>query len=77
MFKEVNKPLDITKIPGSPHKLPNEFKEWLPIFSGEDPTTPEENLYFFLHNIGSYDQQEDILMKLCDYSFVGRAKGLV
>jgi hypothetical protein len=66
--------LDITKIPGSPHKLPKDFKEWLPTFSGEDLTEPEDLLYLFLHNLESCDQHEDILMKLFSYTFVGKAK---
>jgi hypothetical protein len=71
---EAHKPLDITKIPGSPHKLPKDFKEWLPIFSGEDLTTPEDHLDYFLRALEPYDQHEDILMKLFAYTFVGRAK---
>jgi hypothetical protein len=66
--------LDITKILGSPHKLPKDFKEWLPIFSGEDLTTPEDHLYIFLRSLESCDQHEDILMKIFTYTFVGRAK---
>jgi hypothetical protein len=72
--KEAHKPLDITKIPKSPHKLPKEFKEWLLIFSGEDLTAPEDHLYLFLCSLESYDQHEDILMKIFTYTFVGRAK---
>jgi hypothetical protein len=72
--KEAHKPLDITKIPGSPHKLPKDFKEWLPIFSGEDLTAPEDHLYLFLRSLESCDQHEDILMKLFSYTFVGKAK---
>jgi hypothetical protein len=72
--KEAHKPLDITKIPGSPHKLPKDFKEWLPTFSGEDLIEPEDHLYLFLRSVESCDQHEDIPMKLFSYTFVGRAK---
>jgi hypothetical protein len=66
--------LDIKNIPRSPQKLPKDFKEWLPNFSGEDLTTPEDHLYFSLCNLKSYDQHEDILMKLFAYTFVGNSK---
>jgi hypothetical protein len=44
------------------------------MFSGEDLTAPEDHLYLFLHILESYDQHEDILMKLFAYTSVGRAK---
>jgi hypothetical protein len=66
--------LDITKIPGSPHKLPKDFKEWLPTFSREDLIEPEDHLYLFLRSLESYDQHEDILMKIFSYTFVEKAK---
>jgi hypothetical protein len=72
--KEAHKPLDITKIFGSPHKIPKDFKEWLPIFSWEDLIEPEDPLYLFLCSLESCDQNEDILMKLFSYTFVGREK---
>jgi hypothetical protein len=66
--------LEIKKIPGSPHKLPKDFKEWLPTFSGEDLIEPEDHLYLFLRSVEYYDQHEDVLMKFFSYTFVGRAK---
>jgi hypothetical protein len=68
------KPLDMTKILGSPHKLPKDFKEWLPIFSGEDLIMTEDHLDFFLRALEPYDQHEDVLMRLFSYTFVGKSK---
>jgi hypothetical protein len=66
--------LDIAKIPRSPHKRPKDFKEWLPIFSGEDLTESEDHLYLFMCSLESCDQHEYIPMKLFSYSFFGKAK---
>jgi hypothetical protein len=63
----------MTKIPGSPHKLPKEFKEWIPIFSGEDLITTEYHLDFFLCTLEPYDQHEDVLMRLISYTFIRKA----
>jgi hypothetical protein len=72
--KYAYKPLDMTKIPGSPHKLPKDFKEWLPIFSGEDLITTEDHLDSFLRALEPYDQHEDVWMRLFSYTLVGKAK---
>jgi hypothetical protein len=62
------------KIPGSPHKIPKGFKEWLPTFSGEEYTKTENHLDSFLSAFEPYDQYEDVLMKLFSYSLIGKAK---
>jgi hypothetical protein len=64
----------MTKIPGSPHKLPRDFKEWLPRFSGDDFITTEDHLDAFLHALEPYDQHEDVWMRLFSYTLVGRDK---
>jgi hypothetical protein len=64
----------MTKILGSPHKIPKGFKEWLPTFSGEDSTMTENHLDSFLSSFEPYDQYEDVLMRLFSYSLIGKAK---
>jgi hypothetical protein len=59
---------------GSPHELPKDFKDWLPIFSGEDLITNEDHLDFFLRALEPYDQHEDVLMRIFSYTFIGKAK---
>jgi hypothetical protein len=49
--KDVYKPLDMKKILGSPQKLPKDFKEWLPSFSGEYLIATEDHLDSFLHTL--------------------------
>jgi hypothetical protein len=41
------KPLDMTKIHGSPHKIPSGFREWIPTFSGEDSASARHHLDTF------------------------------
>jgi len=72
--KYVYKPLDMTNIPGSPHKIPKDFKEWLPIFSEEDLITTEDHLNAFLHALEPYDQHEDVWMWLFSYTLLKKAK---
>jgi hypothetical protein len=64
----------MTKIPGSPHKLPGDFKEWLPSFSGDDFVTIEDHLDTFLYTLEPYDQHEDVQMRLFSYTLVERDK---
>jgi len=37
----------MTKIPGSPHKIPGEFKKWIPISSRDDFVTTKDHLDTF------------------------------
>jgi hypothetical protein len=64
----------MTNIPGYPHKIPKDFKEWLPIFSGEYLITIEDHLDAFLHALEPYDQHENVWMRLFSYTLVRKAK---
>jgi hypothetical protein len=62
------------KILISPHNIPKGFKELLATFSGEDLAMIENNLDAFPTAFETYDQHEDVLMKLFSYYFNGKAK---
>jgi hypothetical protein len=64
----------MTNIPGSPHKILGEFKEWLPRFSKDDFFTTEYHLDTFLHSLEPYHQHKNVWMRLFSYTLVGRAK---
>jgi hypothetical protein len=62
------------KIPRSPQKIPRDFKEGLPNFSGDDLITIEDHLDAFLCTLEPYDQHEFVRMRLFSYTLVERDK---
>jgi hypothetical protein len=74
--KDTYKPLDMTKILGSPHNIPKGFKEWLPTFSGEDSTMTKNHSDSFINVLEPYDQYEYVLMKIFSYSLIKKSKEL-
>jgi hypothetical protein len=58
--KDAYKSLDTKKIPGSPHKLKRDFKEWLLVFLGYDCVKTKDHLDSFLRSLEPYDQHEDV-----------------
>jgi hypothetical protein len=72
--ENVYKPLDITRILRSPHKIPKGFKEWLPTFFGDDPTLAQQHLDTFASVFQCYDPYEDVWMKLFSLSSTGKAR---
>jgi hypothetical protein len=64
----------MTRILGSPHKLPRDFKEWLPSFSGDDFITIGDHLDAFLRTLEPYDQHEDVRMRFFSYTLVSKDK---
>jgi hypothetical protein len=71
------KPLDMSRIPGYPHAMPQKFDKWLPKFSGNNVITIEEHLDNFwasFQNNPLNNDDEDIVMKLFVASFVEDAR---
>jgi hypothetical protein len=61
------KPLDMSKIPGYPRRMPPRYEKWLPRFTGSDEENVEDHMsnfwaFFQLHPIS--DDVEDLAMKL-------------
>jgi hypothetical protein len=61
------KPLDMSKIPGYPRRMPPRYEKWLPKFTGSDEENANKHVcdfyaFFQLHPIS--DDVEDLAMKL-------------
>jgi hypothetical protein len=71
------KPLDMSKIPGYPRKMPLFYKNWLPRFFGIDGESPDYHMskfWEFFQYRPVNDKAEDLVMKLFSASLHGGAK---
>jgi hypothetical protein len=71
------RPLDMSKIPGYPRKMPLSYKKWLPRFFGLDGESPDYHMSKFWEFFQYYpvkDEAEDLVMKLFSASLHGEAK---
>jgi hypothetical protein len=71
------KPLDMSKIPGYPRKMPLSYKKWVPRFFGRDGESPDyhmSNFWEFFQYYPVRDEAEDLVMKLFSASLHGEAK---
>jgi hypothetical protein len=71
------RPLDMSKIPGYPRKMPLSYKNLLPRFFGLDGESPDYHMsrfweFFQYHPVS--DEAEDLVMKLFSASLHGEAK---
>jgi hypothetical protein len=71
------KPLDMSKIPGYPRRMPPFYKNWLPRFAGIDGESLDYHMSkfwaFFQYRPVS-DEAEDLVMKLFSASLHGEAR---
>ena len=71
------KPLDMSKIPGYPRKIPPKYENWLPIFTGSDRERNDYHLHEFWDLFQfypiSYDD-EYLEMKLFSTTLHGNAR---
>jgi hypothetical protein len=71
------RPLDMSKIPGYPRKMPLTYKNHLPSFFGLDGESPDyhmSNFWEFFQHFPVRDEAEDIVMKLFSASLHEGAK---
>jgi hypothetical protein len=71
------KPLDMSKIPGYPRKMPPFYKDWLPRFAGIDGESPDYHMskfWEFFQYFPISDEAEDLVMKLFSASLHGGAR---
>jgi hypothetical protein len=71
------KPLDMSKIPGYPRRMPPFYKNWLPRFAGiggESPDYHMSKLWAFFQYHPASDEAEDLVMKLFSASLHGEAR---
>jgi hypothetical protein len=71
------KPLDMSKIPGYPRRMPPFYKNWLPRFVGIDGESPDyhmSKLWAFFQYRPVSDEAEDLVMKLFSASLHGEAR---
>jgi hypothetical protein len=71
------KPLDMSRICGFPHNMPNGVDSWLSKFSGNNDTKVDYHLRKFYDDLGSHEvnlQHQDVIMKLFSASLIGDAK---
>jgi hypothetical protein len=73
----VYRPLDMSRIQGFSHNMPNKYNEWLPKFSGNNAIIAQEHittLYNVLGEHGIPNENEDVVMKLFSLSLEENAK---
>jgi hypothetical protein len=71
------RPLDMSKIPGYPRKMPLSYKKWVPRFFGLDGESPDYHMSKFWEFFQYYpvrDEAEDLVMKLFSASLCGEAE---
>jgi hypothetical protein len=71
------RPLDMSKIPGYPRKMPLSYKRWVPRFFGRDGESPDYHMSKFWEFFQYYpvrDEAEDLVMKLFSASLHEEAK---
>jgi hypothetical protein len=71
------RPLDMSKIPGYPRKMPLSYKKWVPRFFGRDGESPDYHMSKFWEFFQYYpvrDEAEDLVMKLFSASLHEEAK---
>ena len=71
------RPLDMSKIPGYPRKMPLSYKKWVPRFFGRDGESPDYHMsqfWEFFQHFPVRDEAEDIVMKLFSSSLHEEAK---
>jgi hypothetical protein len=69
--KNVYKALDISRIQGSPHDMPEKYNKWLPKFVGNNVITVKDHLARFYDVVGEAkvpQDHEDVVMKLFSLS---------
>lgn len=71
------KPVDVSRFPNAPNRLPIKYEEWLPKFNGSDAITTEKHKYEFYWVIdGRLIEEEDIVMMLFALSLEGSVNKL-
>jgi hypothetical protein len=71
------RPLDMSKIPGYPRKMPLRYEDFLPCFAGFPGNCPESHMmefWTFFQCFPIDDKAEDLVMKLFASSLHGRAR---
>jgi hypothetical protein len=71
------RPLDMSKIPGYPRKMPPLYEDFLPRFAGINGECPESHMrrfWDFFQCFPISDEAEDLVMKLFSASLHGRAR---
>jgi hypothetical protein len=71
------RPLNMSKIPGYPRKMPLSHKKWVPRFFGRDGESPDYHMSKFWEFFQYYpvrDEAEDLVMKLFSASLHEEAK---
>jgi hypothetical protein len=71
------KPLDMSKIPGYPRKMPPLYEDFLPRFAGINGECPESHMRRFCDFFQYFpidDEVEDLVMKLFSASLHGKAR---
>jgi hypothetical protein len=71
------KALDMSRIQGYPHNLPNKFDKWLPKFSGNNVIIVEDHITHFYNSLGVHgvpNEHEDVAMKLFSISLEENAR---
>jgi hypothetical protein len=70
-------PLDMSKIPGYPRKMPPRYESFLPRFHGTDEDCPKSHMrrfWKFFRHFPVDDEAEDLVMKLFSASLHGEAR---
>jgi hypothetical protein len=71
------RPLDMSKIPGYPRKMPPRYELFLPRFAGSDEDCPKSHMrrfWKFFQHFPVSDEAEDLVMKLFSASLDGEAR---
>jgi hypothetical protein len=71
------RPLDMSKIPGYPKKMPPRYELFLPRFDGSDEDCPKSHMrrfWKFFQHFPVDDEAEDLVMKLFSSSLHGEAR---
>jgi hypothetical protein len=71
------RPLDMSKIPGYPRKMPPRYEDFLPCFAGFPGDCPESHMmefWTFFQRFPIDNEAEDLVMKLFASSLHGRAR---
>jgi hypothetical protein len=71
------RPLDMSKIPGYPRKMPPRYELGLPRFAGSDEDCPKSHMrrfWKFFQHFPVSDEAEDLVMKLFSASLDGEAR---
>jgi hypothetical protein len=71
------RPLDMSKIPGYPRKMPPRYEDFLPRFHGSDEDCPKSHMrrfWKFFQHFPVDDEAEDLVMKLFSASLHGEAR---